>query len=147
MRLHVYLRNSKVFIPTMGAVHKRLYRDIEPVAVVDVSNSEGIRQALHARIASSNPPTPYYPRGAYPQPVVLKHAGVKTWSAFAHNATPWKIRENDGNYQIIGYHMGRDGWAEDPQQKNNFSPGTSVDSVIDRMIAILQEAVKKPKDR
>jgi hypothetical protein len=146
MRLHVYLRNNKVFIPTMGAVHKRLYRDIEPVAAVDLSNSEGIRQALHARIASGNPPTPYYPRGAYPQPVVLKHAGVKTWSAFARNTTPWKIRENDGNYQIIGYHMGRDGWAEDPQQKINFPPGTSVDGVIDRMIAILQEAASNPMD-
>jgi hypothetical protein len=143
MRLNLYLRNRKVFIPTMGAVHKRLYRDIEPVAVVDVSDAGGIRQALHATVARGNPPTPYYPRGVYPEPVVVKHAGVKTWSAFARGTSTWSIREDDGKYQVVGYYMHPDGWAEDPEQKSEFPPGTSIDIVIDRMIAILQEAATR----
>ena len=146
MYLHLYLRNGKVFIPTTGAVHEGLYRDIEPVAAMDVSDSHSIREALRARIARGNPSTPYYPRGAYPQPVVLKHAGVKSWWAFARGASPWLIKEDDRGHQIIGHRMHPDGWVEDPQQRFEFSRGTSIDSVIDRMIAILQEAAKKPKD-
>jgi len=38
MRCHLYLRKGKVFIPTFGRVPGGPYRDIEPVAVVDVSN-------------------------------------------------------------------------------------------------------------
>jgi hypothetical protein len=143
MRLNLYLRNRKVFVPTMGAVHKRLYRDIEPVAVADVSDADGIRQALHATVARGNPPTPYYPRGSYPQPVVVKCAGVKTWSAFARGTSTWSIRGDDEKYKIIGYYMHTDGWAEDPEQKVEFPPGSSIDIVIDRMIVILQEAAEK----
>jgi hypothetical protein len=146
MRLNLYLRNNKVIIPTLGAVHQRLYRDIEPVAAMDVSDAYGIRQALHATIARGNPPTPYYQRGTYPQPVVVKHAGVRSWSAFARGTSTWNIKEKDGNYQIIGHYLHRDGWAEDPKQKIDFPAGTSIDAVIDRMIAILQEAAKTPKD-
>jgi hypothetical protein len=146
MRLGLYLRNGKVFIPTMGAVHKRLYRDIEPVAVLSVADTEAIRQALRATLARGNPPTPYYPRGAYPQPVVVKYAGVKSWSAFPRGTSPWIIRDKDEKYQIVG-HLLRDGWVEDPEQTIEFPRGTSVDTVFDRMIAILQEAARKPKDR
>jgi hypothetical protein len=47
MYLHLYLRKGKVIIPTLGAVHQRLHRDIEPVAVLAVADAEGIRQTLH----------------------------------------------------------------------------------------------------
>ena len=76
MRLHLYLRKGKVIIPTLGAVHPRLHRDIEPVAGADASDPEGIRQAIHATIARGKPPTPYYKPGIHPQTVVMKYAGV-----------------------------------------------------------------------
>ena len=99
MRLNLYLRNGKVIIPTLGAVHQRLYRDIEPVAVADVSDAEAHSPSLHATIARGNPPTPYYKQGIYPQPVVVKYAGVKSWSAFARGTSTWDIKERDANYQ------------------------------------------------
>ena len=43
---HMYLRNGKAFIPTFGLVHKGLYRDVEPVAVVDVSDTGALRLSL-----------------------------------------------------------------------------------------------------
>jgi hypothetical protein len=49
-----------VFIPTFGRVDKGLYRDIEPVAVVDVSDTDALRQAFHETIARGYPQTPYY---------------------------------------------------------------------------------------
>ena len=134
-----------MFLPTAGNVHIGLHRDIEPVEVVAVSNTDAMRQAFHATIARGNPPTPHYthPRGVYPQPVVLKYAGVKSWSAFARGASSWTIKEKNGVYQIVGYRMRPDGWVEDPEQTTNFPPGSSVDEVIERMIAILQGAARK----
>jgi hypothetical protein len=46
MQYQLYLRKGKVFIPTFGRVDKGLYRDIEPVVVVDVSDTGALRQAL-----------------------------------------------------------------------------------------------------
>jgi hypothetical protein len=43
----------------------------------------------------------------------------------------------------LGYRRHPDGWHEDPEQKVDLPPGTTVDDVIDRMIAILQEAAQK----
>ena len=144
MQYQLYLRQGKVFVPTFGRVDKGLYRDIDPVDVVDVSDTDALRQALHETIARGNPPTPYYPRGGpYPQPVVVKYAGVKSWSAFARGASPWNIKEKDGIYQIVGHRKGQSGWVEDPEQKIELPPGTTLDQVIDRMIAILQGATQK----
>lgn len=129
-----------MIVPTSGEVHKGLHRDIEPVEAAPVSDSAAIRRALYATIARGNPPTPHYPRGSYPQPVVVKYAGVKSWGTFARYALPWSIKEKDGVYQIVAYRMHPDGWAEEPDQTIKFPPEATVDEVVDRMIAILQDA-------
>lgn len=143
MHCHLYLRKGTVFIPTSGNVHKGLYRDIEPVAVASASNADAVRQALQVTIARGNPPTPHYPRGSYPQPVVVKYAGVKSGGAFARSASPWSIKEKDGIYQIVAYRMHPDGWVEDTNRTIKFPPSATVDEVVDRMIAILQDAAGK----
>jgi hypothetical protein len=143
LNCHLYLRKGTLFVPTTGKVDIGLYRDIEPVAVVDISNSEGMREALHATVLRGNPPTPHFSRGNYPPPAVLKHAGVKTWSAFAREARSWSIQEDDRGYRIVGYRKDKKGyWVEDPEQTTEFPPAAKVDDVIDRMIAILQEAAQ-----
>jgi hypothetical protein len=140
----LYLRKGTLFVPTNGRVEGGgILRDIEPVEVVPISNIEAVRQALRATIARGNPAIPHPPRGTRLQPVVLKYAGVKTWSAFARYATRWRIREKDGSYQIGGYRKHEKGyWVEDPEQTIQFPAGTTVDEVIDRTIAILQDAAR-----
>jgi hypothetical protein len=142
MRCHLYLRKGKVFIPTFGRVPGGPYRDIEPVAVVDVSNAEDPRRAFRETIARGNPPIGPYPR-PNPPPVVVKYAGVKCWGAFARGALPWSIEEENGIFQIIGRRRTLDGWVEDPEQTVKFPVGTTLDQVIDRMIAILREAAQQ----
>jgi hypothetical protein len=144
MYCHLYLRKGIVFVPTSGKVHRGLHRDIEPVAVVAVSNTGAIHQALLGTINKGNPPASYYRPGDAPQPVVLKYAGVRTWAAFVRNALSWSVKEQDGTYQIVGYRTRRDGhWEEDLEQRTTFPRRSSLDEVIDRMIAILQEAARK----
>ena len=106
-----------MFAPTTGLVHRGLYRDMEPVAVAPLSNPDGVRQAIRSAIARGNPTAPRYLRDSFPQPAVVKYAGVKSWSAFARGTLPWGINESDGNYQIVGYYLHPDGWREDPEQK------------------------------
>ena len=143
MHFNLYLRQGRVFVPTTGLVDRGPYREIEPVAVAAVSNPGAVRQALRAAISRGNPPAPRYPPGGLPQPVVVKYAGVKSWSTFARGTLPWGINESEGKYQIIGYSRHPDGWRQDPEQKIDFPPGSSIDDVIDRMIAILQDAARK----
>ena len=58
--------------------------------------------------------------------------------------SPWSIYEKDGNYQIEGYRTDRKGyWEEDPNNVIKFPPGTPLDAVIDRMVAILQDAAQQ----
>ena len=143
MHCHLYLRKGSVFIPTSGIVHKGLHHDIEPVAVVPASNADAIRQALHATIARGNPPTPHYPRGLLSAARRSKICRRKKLGSFrTRRVAALERQRNNGVYQIVGRRKHPDGWAQDPEQKIEFPPGSTVDQVIDRMIAILQDAAR-----
>lgn len=146
MDWHVYLKGNIVFVPTTGALDKGVYREIEPVAVVPLSNTEGVRRALQETIARGNPPT-RYSAANFPPPVLLKYAGVKTWSAFARGTLTWSIEQTEGRYQIVGYRKNAKGyWERDPKTKAEFPAATAADDVIGRLIEIMQNATaEKPQ--
>jgi hypothetical protein len=144
MNCDIYLRNGTVYLPTMGKMDKGFYRGVEPVAVIAVSNTEALRQALQAVIARGNPSVPMLKRSEWPPPVLLKYAGVKAWSAFERGMQLWGMEEKDGIFQIAGQRKQPDRmWRDDPEQTIDFAPGTAVSQVIDRMIAILQNAARQ----
>jgi hypothetical protein len=136
-----YLRQGVVYVPTVG---KRggVYTIIEPVALVPIANTEGLRRAFYDAIAREN--VAVLPRkGKWPPPLLSKYAGVKSWSAFARDASTWNIAENEGVFQIVAHRMHPKGyWVEDHERKMEIPRGTTVDDVIDRMIAILQDAAR-----
>ena len=77
-------------------------------------------------------------------PVMLKYTGDKSWSAFMRGATCWSIREKEGIFEIEPYRVHPNGyWEPDRDQSIQFPSGTTVDEVIDRMIAILQDAARQ----
>lgn len=143
MLLHGYLRNGIVYVPTVAKLTTGAYLDIDPVAVESVANAISLRRAFLEANARSNPVINPPPKGKWPAPVLLKYAKVKSWSAFAPGASMWTIKEENRNYQIIGFRDHPDGyWAPDPDQTIDFPPETKIDTVIDRMVAILQEAAR-----
>ena len=143
MNSNIYLRNGIAYIPTVGRMDKGFYRAVEPVAVVPVSHTEALRQALDAVITRGNPPVPMLKRGEWPPPILLKYAGVKSWPAFERGMQFWGLDERDGLYQIAANTKQPNGmWKEDPQQTTTFPLHTNRDAVIDRMIAILGEAAR-----
>jgi hypothetical protein len=144
MNCHLYLRRGTVYLPTMGKMDEGFYRGVEPVAVVSASNAEEIRQALRATIARGNPVAPILRRSEIPPPVLLKYAGVKSWSAFERGMLFWDIKENNGAFRIASQRKQPDGmWRDHPEQIISFPAGATADDVIERRIAILQGAVRK----
>jgi hypothetical protein len=138
------LRDGTVYVPTTAKTDAGYYMDREPVAVLPASNTDGLRRAFHDVIARGNAIISTPTRASQPPPILLKYAGVKTWSSFMHGASTWSIKDKDGKYQIVGYRAHPDGyWVEDPTQKVDFAPDSTIDEVIDRMIAILQATARK----
>jgi hypothetical protein len=139
MLFQVYLRRGLVYVPTTAMREGGAYTAIEPVAVVPVTKADEIHRSLLDAIARKNITVPV-PKGKWPAPVLLKYADAKTWADFARDASTWYIQDRSGEYQIGGYRMNQKGyWEEDPNQKNDFPPGTTLDTVLDHMVAILQE--------
>lgn len=140
-----YLREGVVYVPTMAKRETEpVYTTIEPVSVVPLSSSEEVRRALLETIARKNVviPTPD-PKALRAPPLILKYARVRSWSAFFRSASTWSISENDGVYNILGYRKHPKGyWQPDLAHEIQLPVGTTVNDVVDRMIAILQETAR-----
>lgn len=135
-----YLRKSVVYIPTMAKVENHAhYREIDPVAVVPLTNCDSLRKAIRDAMDRGNPLIPFVMPEDLPPPILLKYAGVKSWSAFSKTAQLWSLKQKAGGYEINGYRPRTDrGHEVDPARVVTFSPGTALDDVIDRMVTILQ---------
>jgi hypothetical protein len=143
MLFHSYLRNGIVYVPTVVQLSTGAYMDVDPVAVAPATNFEGLRHAFLEAIGKKNAIVPPPPKDKWPPPILLKYAGVKTWSAFARNASVWSIEETDGSHEIVGYRTHPKGyWEQDPAQRTVFPAGSTIDEVVERMIAILQDAAR-----
>ncbi len=75
MVVDCYLRNGIVYLPTCSRVDNSFYRITEPVAVVPVTDSEGLQNAFREAIARGNPPLLNPGDPNLWRPVILKYAG------------------------------------------------------------------------
>jgi hypothetical protein len=147
MLLCCTLKNGLVYLPTVARTQAGFYMKREPVAVVPAVDADELRRALRDIMAKGNAVIPTPKRDAFPAPVLPKYAGEKTWAAFMRGASEWDISEKNGNYQIMPYRKDPEGgqsWVPVSDHKITFPPGTPVDGVIERMIAILQDAARRP---
>lgn len=144
MYFQVYLRNNIVYVPTVGKMGVGFYRGVEPVTVISADDTQQVRNALATTIARGNPDVPMLARRNWPAPVLLKYAGVKTWSVFERGMSFWGMEQKKDIWRIIGKQEKSDGTTiDDPQQTISFAPGASVAQVIDCMVAILQHEAKE----
>jgi hypothetical protein len=141
-----YLRDGIVFIPTVAKRRSEpIYTNIEPVSVVPVDSTEGVRRALLETIARKNVVIPDRdPKALRAPPLLPKYAGLRSLSAFYRNESTWSISDDDGAYKILSYRKHSKGyWQEDPAHEIQFPAGTTADDVVGRMIAIIQETAAK----
>lgn len=145
MLFSCYLKKGTVYMLTIVNQGIARYLDVEPVTVVPVADTDHLRRAMRETIPKENRFVPPSIEDARRPPVVLKYSGDKSWGAFTRGASLWSIYGDGGIYQIEGYQRihGEGSFAPDHEQTIKFPPGTKIDDVIDRMIAILQDAARK----
>jgi hypothetical protein len=144
MYLSISLRKGIVYIPTMGKMGRGFFRGVEPVGTVAVSSTEALREAITAAITRGNPPVPIPNRRDWPPPVVLKYAGVKSWSAFERGMKLWDTEKKEDRFQITRQKKQTDGmWKDDPEQTVSFPSNALIDEVVARLVTILQEAERE----
>lgn len=143
MLSHLYLRNGMVYVPTVAQTEAGFYMDIEPVRVIPANDFKALQSAIVEAICKGNPVVPTPTRAAFPKPVLLNYAKVKSWSAFEKNALVWTIDEKAGNYQIKPGRRRTDrGWEDDPERLEPLPPGTTLDTAAQRLASLVQLAAQ-----
>lgn len=142
MDCHIYLRSGTVFIPTMGRMDKGFFRDVEPVSVIAVSDTDVLHKAIAETIARGNPDVAIPKRSEWPKHILLKYAGVKSQSVLERDMQLWSLDDEDGIAHINSYAKGPNGWVRISEKRISFSTGTDTVAIVDRMVAILQDAAR-----
>ncbi len=96
----VYIREGKVFIPTVARTDAGYFLDVDPVFVHPVQDRQAIMESIRSVMAGGNPVIPAYSRELFPKPVVLRYAKVKSWRAFQASASAYQLRLNDSGFEI-----------------------------------------------
>ncbi|QQO21022.1 hypothetical protein JJB98_14395 [Bradyrhizobium diazoefficiens] len=144
---HIYLRNRTVFIPTVAETDAGFYLDEDPVEVVSVTDTEALQHAVKQVIGRGNPKVPTPTRAAFPKPVVLKYARVKSWPAFERGCLYWTIVKKDGVHHLIqGRKRADRGWEDDPERIESLPPGAGIDEVAQRVTSSVQAALETPEE-
>jgi hypothetical protein len=140
--LNCYLKKNTVYIPTLAKVKTGGYLIIEPVFVVNVSNTLNLKETLKAAIDREMPVVPSFPsREQQAKPTILKYAHEKSYSAFVRGAFAWRLDDRDGVYKIFPQRKGQPrGWVDDTDRMVEFPPEATADEICDRLISMIQTA-------
>jgi hypothetical protein len=144
MTWQIYLRKGLVYVPTVAQTEAGFYLGVEPVDVVPVANTEALQRAIWRAINTGNPKVATPTRANFPEPVLLRHADVKSWPAFERNALFWSVAEKDGSYEICrGRKRADRGWEDDPAQTQKIPSGLGLHEISHRIASLIQAAAGK----
>ena len=139
MLLDFAVLRDNVYVPTIAKTEAGFYQTIEPVAVVKLSDSPALIDALKAMLLKGNPiiPTPK-PAGRATSPI-LRYSPIKSSSKFDREASYWHIYEKDGVYEFGPLKRRPDrGWEEDPDRMQRMPPDSTVDDVVNQVVKSVQ---------
>jgi hypothetical protein len=148
MDISLRLYKGIVHIPTSYRVEHDGFFVNAPLESVPVEQTQGLRQAILTTIERGNPPisrdrarTLLHSK----DDPLLKAAGARSWYVLDRQTKGlWSIVGKDGIYQIrVDEPMQPRGWHEDKTKRVEFPPGTPVDQVIERLVAMIQECARQ----
>lgn len=112
---HVYVRDELVIIPRVSLTTAGYFLDTEPVAVSSLRTVDEFARALDAVIAAGNPSVPTPTRDAFPKPVVLDYARVRSWKAFERASVCFSISRVGAEFELFATDRDEDGqWTDSP---------------------------------
>jgi hypothetical protein len=144
MTVSPLLHDGIVHIPTSYRVKSDgFFYEHAPLESVPVEQTDRLRKAIRTAIQRGNPPISQDEVRALSSSKntpMLVATGARSWSALGRQMKgSWSIKEQDGVYQIrVDEPMQPRGWHEDKSKRIEFPPGTPVEDVIDRLIAMIQ---------
>ncbi len=140
MLIAVYLRQSVVYVPTLGKTDGGPYRWMAPYSQVQVADKAMLRQVIEDRFRRGNPAldATSVTASIFPYAGAVPH--VTSWSAFYLESRSWYLREHAGIYRLQGTRPERNGHEPDPDQLTIFAEPTDIAMVCDRLIETLQAA-------
>lgn len=148
MTVSLLLYKGVAHIPTSYAIEKGFYFEHTPLQSVPVEQTDRLHQAILTTIERGNPPISRDKVRALSgskNPPMLAATGARSWYALDRQMNgSWSIVEKDGLYQIrVNQPMDSHGWHEDEAKRVQFPPGTPVEDVITRLIAMIQECARQ----
>lgn len=138
----VYYANAKVLIPTEVKTTAGVFRHEDPMEVIDVDNTVELKRAILATIAKGNPIVPHPSQEKASKINIHKKLGFKSYKMFNHSAILREIKLSDGRFSIQFWEVAKDGRGYDPDREKEiiFSVGTPVETVVNKLIEIIQQA-------
>jgi|SRR5580704_8892639 hypothetical protein len=149
MDISLLLHNSVVHIPTSYLVERDgFFFENSPLESAPVEQTERLRHAILMAIGRGNPPislSKYRSLSGSKNSVLLHATGARSWYDLDRQMKGvWSLAEKDGAYQIrVDKPMQPRGWHEDKMKRVEFPPGTPVEDIITRLIAMIQERARE----
>jgi hypothetical protein len=150
MNISLRLYKGIVHIPTSYIVERNgFFFEGTPLDSVPVEQTEKLRQAILAAMGRDNPPISRAEVGAAlsdsKNSAMLAATRARSWSVLDRQTQGlWSIVDRSGFYEIrVKEPMAPRGWHEDKTKRVQFPSGTSVDEVIERLIAMIQERARE----
>jgi len=138
--IHLSVDNykGKVIIPTCAKTAAGFYMEIEPVEIVSAAEVPAIAAAIKRAISRGNPVIPTPSPDAYPKPVVLQHAGARTWSAYEKHVRSWYVDIKMERFEITPLRPRADrGFEEDLENRQTFSVELGIDGLVRRAAEVV----------
>lgn len=146
------LYKGVLYIPTSRRVEGHgFYVENAPIDAVPAEQTEKLRETIRAALARGNPPMSRDDARVIlndeRNSAILRVTQAKSWFALdRQTAGMWSLVEKNGLYDIrVDEPMETHGWHEDETKRIRFPPGTSVDDVINRLIAMIQECAQESR--
>ena len=143
------LHKDVVHIPTSYRVASDGFSyEHTPLESVPVEQTERLYQTILAAVGRGNPPMSRDEFGnlsTSKTTPMLMATGARSWHALDREMKgSWSITDRNGFYEIrVDQPMQPRGWHEDKAQRIEFPPGTPVEDVITRLIAMIQERARQ----
>lgn len=147
MNISLRLYKGIVYIPTSHDVGSFFFEG-DPVGSVPVEQTWGLRQAILTAIEHGNPLISRDQARVFihsKDSPLLKATGARSWYILDRGTTGlWSMTDRNGVFQIrVNQPMEPRGWHEDKAGRVEFPPGTPVEDVIGRLIAMIQERARQ----
>jgi hypothetical protein len=138
---HAYVRDELVIIPTVSRTTAGYFLDTEPVSVSSLRTPDEFARALDVAIAAGNPSVPTPTRAAFPKPVVLPYARVRSWKALERAAKCFSVLRVGAEFELSVTGRGEDGqWIDSPADTSRIPVSAGPSAIVERIISQMSHA-------